>query len=66
METKLEFIPIKERGSSRWYVIRYGTPERVTPPMEKKKAVRAAAELMGMTTDEYKKLYRKVIANDAT
>lgn len=60
METKLEFIPIKERGSSRWYVIRYGTPERMTPPMEKKKAVKAAAELMGMDLKQYKKLYREV------
>ena len=60
----MEYTVGKEKGSSRYYVCRVGDNTPLTQNYsEKKKALKAAAELEGLTYKEYMKLYRKEGSN---
>ncbi len=50
----------KQKGSSRWYPCRVETPKVPAGPMsDKKQALHAAADLMGVEYKEYMELRRK-------
>lgn len=50
----------KQKGSSRWYPHKIETPKVPAGPLgDKKQALHAAAELMGVSYPEYMELRRK-------